>query len=172
MPFFLLLFFSSRSFPSCFVWSFTLLLSPLFFIHESVSMSAREKLARIHKSMNRQVHRAFLFHGGPRMESWVQCLLDESFPSTSPRNHHHFSQRSFLSPPHVFSSPPLSSSYLFCPIPISFWITSSRTDYFLKDLCAKKMWISNRKEHWNNLDNNATQVYIRKSWCRDTTYGN
>lgn len=54
-----------------------------------------------------------LFHGGPRTESWVQCLLDESFPSTSPRNHHHrFSRRSLLVP----SSRSLLF-YLSCPIP-------------------------------------------------------
>lgn len=74
----------------------------------------------------------FLFNGGPHTESWVQCLFDESFPSTSPRNHHHRFFRSLLSPPHVSTSYPLPSSYL-CPIPIPFRIVPSRTDYFLKD---------------------------------------
>lgn len=74
----------------------------------------------------------FLFHGGPRTESWVQCLLDESFPSTSPRNHHHRFSQSLLSPPRVHFSSLLPSSYLSLPNSDPR-IISSRTDYFLKD---------------------------------------
>lgn len=87
-----------------------------FVVDERIDVSARERLA--HAYVNRRIETkytwGFLFHGGPRTESWVQCLLDESFPSTSPCNHHHrFSRRSLLSPLLTFSPP------LLCHLPDS-----------------------------------------------------
>jgi hypothetical protein len=124
---------------------FISLFSLVFFLfnhHESIDVSAREKLARARtrESTNRQVQTpGFLLHGGPRTESWVQCLLDESFPSTSPRNHHHrFPRRN----PPVPSSRFLHSSFaIFLSLLPNFdlRIISSRTDYFPKDdACAPK----------------------------------
>lgn len=106
-------------------------------------------------------YRTSSFHDGPRAESWVQCLLDESFPSTPPRNYDHRSPiEVYRSPPCNITSPLLSSSCLaFCSILIPKSLRRALITSLKMHLRTDKTYISKEHVHTHKRPSN---IWITK----------